>query len=74
MKGAKVQKAVQIKSLPVSETNLRKTAVRVLGHKLVSTEVQYLQRTLGVKTTQQEMDRSVIAVRSMPWASIVEPE
>ena len=61
-------------SVMVSETNLRKTAVRVLGHKLVSTEVHYLQRTLGAKTSQDEMDKSVIAVRKMPWASIVEPE
>ena len=61
-------------SVAVSESNLRKTAVRVLGHKLVSTEVHYLQRTLGTKTTQDVMDRSVLAVRKMPWASIVEPE
>jgi hypothetical protein len=58
----------------VSESNLRKSAIKVLGHKLVSTEVHYLQRTLGTKTTQDEMDRSVLAVRRMPWASIVEPE
>ena len=63
-----------VKDLAVSELNLRKTAVRILGQKLVSTEVQYLQRTLGAKTSQQEMDRSVQAVRTMPWASIVEPE
>ena len=61
-------------TVAVSETNLRKTAVRVLGHKLVSTEVRYLQRTLGGKVTHQEMDRGVLAVRKMPWASIVEPE
>lgn len=67
-------KATTLKDLAVSELNLRKTAVRVLGQKLVSTEVQYLQRTLGAKTSQQEMDRSVLAVRTMPWASIVEPE
>lgn len=67
-------KAAPAKGLAVSELNLRKTAVRVLGQKLVSTEVQYLQRTLGAKTTQQEMDKSVLAVRTLPWASIVEPD
>ena len=72
-KAAKTQPKT-LKDLAVSELNLRKTAVRVLGQKLVSTEVQYLQRTLGTKTSQQEMDRSVLAVRTMPWASIVEPE
>jgi len=61
-------------NVPVTEANLRKTAVRVLGNKLVSTEVQYLQRTVAARITQQEMDRVVLAVRKMPWASIVEPE
>ena len=62
------------KGLAVTESNLRKAAMRVLGQKLVSTEVQYLQRTLGAKASQQEIDRNVLAVRKMPWASIVEPE
>ena len=61
-------------SLVVSETNLRKTAIRVLGQKLVSVEVEYIQRTLGSSATQQEMDATVLAVRKMPWASIVAPE
>ena len=61
--------------LPVSETNLRKTALRVLnGQRLVSTEVSYILRTLGTKATQQELDASVLRVRKMPWASIVQPE
>ncbi|HEY3052815.1 MAG TPA: hypothetical protein VGK04_05435 [Thermoanaerobaculia bacterium] len=57
--------------MPVSETNLRKAALRLLGQKLVSTEVQYIQRTLGATATQQELDATVVAVRKMPWASIV---
>lgn len=61
--------------LPVSETNLRKTALRVLnGQRLVSTEVSYILRTLGTKATQVELDKTVLAVRKMPWASIVIPE
>lgn len=61
--------------LPVSETNLRKTALRVLnGQRLVSTEVSYILRTLGTRATQQELDKTVLSVRRMPWASIVEPE
>lgn len=60
---------------PVSETILRKTALRVLnGQRLVSTEVDYILRTLGNKATQQELDASVLRVRKMPWASIVQPE
>ena len=61
--------------LAVSETNLRKTALRVLnGQRLVSTEVDYILRTLGAKATQQELDATVLRVRKMPWASIVQPE
>lgn len=67
-------RAVQAKGLPVSELNIRKTAIRLLGTRLVSTEVHYIQRTLGAKASQQEIDRNVVAVRKMPWASIVEPD
>lgn len=62
------------RSLAVTENNLRKTAMRVLGQRLVSTEIDYIQRTLGASATQQEMDATVLAVRRMPWASIVAPE
>ncbi len=67
-------RAVQTKALPVSELNLRKSAIRLLGQSLVSTEVFYIQRTLGATATQKEIDRNVLAVRKMPWASIVEPD
>lgn len=67
-------KAKRGPGVPVSETNLRKTAMRVLGQRLVSTEVEYLQRTMGSSATQEELDASVAAVRRMPWKSIVAPD
>ena len=67
-------RVVREKGVSVSELNLRKSAVRLLGQNLVSTEVHYLQRTLGTKATQGEIDKNVVAVRGLPWASIVEPE
>ena len=70
----KAIKPSKAKSCAVSETNLGKAAVRLLGQRLVSTEVQYIQRTLGNMATQQQLDAQVVAVRKMPWASIVEPE
>jgi hypothetical protein len=58
----------------VSELNLRKAAARLLPSKLVSTEVMYIQRVLGASATQEDLDAKVVAVREMPWASIVIPE
>lgn len=58
----------------VSELNLRKAAARLLGSKLVSTEVFYIQRELGSSATQEDLDAKVVAVRSMPWSSIVVPD
>ena len=58
----------------VSELNLRKAAKRLLGVALVSPEVSYIQRELGAKATQEDLDAKVVAVRKMPWASIVLPE
>jgi len=60
--------------VPVSELNLRKTAARLLTTKLVSPEIHYIQRELGSTATQEELDAKVVAVRSMPWASIVIPD
>jgi len=60
--------------VPVSELNLRKAAARLLGSKLVSTEVSYIQRELGSSATQEDLDAKVVAVRSMPWSSIVVPD
>jgi len=68
-------RVVREAAVPVSESNLRKTALRVLnGQRLVSPEVDYIQRTLGPKATQLELDATVMKVRKMPWASIVRPE
>jgi hypothetical protein len=64
------QRAVRAARLPVSDGNVRKAALRLLGQPLVSTEVQYVQRTLGDKATQKEIDDKIVAVRKMPWASI----
>ena len=69
--------AVDAKSsarVAVSELNLRRAAKRLLGGTLVCTEVSYIQRELGTKSTQEELDAKVLAVRKMPWASIVIPE
>ena len=65
----------EVKSrVAVTELNLRKAALRLLPSALVSTEVSYIQRTLGSFATQQDVDAKVTAVRAMPWASIVEPD
>jgi hypothetical protein len=69
-----VTRVVRSPSIPVSELTLRKTAMRLLGQKLVSTEVQYVQRTLGTSATQTEIDQQVVAVRKLPWTSIVQPD
>jgi hypothetical protein len=55
----------------VSEANLRKAATRLLPSMLVSTEMQYVQRELGATSTQEQLDASVLAVRKLPWSSIV---
>ena len=60
--------------IAVSELNLRKAAPRLLGSALVSPEVAYIQRALGATATQQDLDDKVIAVRKMPWSSIVVPD
>lgn len=65
---------VREKKVAVTEANLRKSATRLLSAKLVSTEVAYLQRELGNSATQEALDAKVLAVRAMPWASIVVPD
>ncbi len=60
--------------MPVSATNIAKAAARLLTQRLVSTEIDYIQRTLGASSTQQQIDANVLAVRRMPWASIVVPD
>lgn len=65
---------VRAKKIAVSESNLKKAATRLLSTKLVSTEVAYIQRELGTTATQEVVDAKVIAVRAMPWSSIVVPD
>jgi len=57
--------------LPVTEGNVAKAALRLLAQRLVSTEVAYVQRTLGATASQSDIDAQVLAVRKLPWASIV---
>jgi hypothetical protein len=61
------------KLVSVSERNLQNAAIRLLprNNRLVSTEVDYLRRTLGDKATQQQIDDSVLTVRRLPWAELV---
>jgi hypothetical protein len=58
------------RKLPVSDLNLRKTAIRLLGQALVSPETQYIQRQLGASATQKQLDDNVLAVRKMPWEKL----
>ncbi|HYC87768.1 MAG TPA: hypothetical protein VEO54_01030 [Thermoanaerobaculia bacterium] len=60
-----------VKRIPVSESNLRKAAARLLTSGLVSTEVDYVQRVLGNSATQQDIDANVLAVRKLAWSAIV---
>lgn len=66
--------AARVAHVSVSELTIGKTAMRLLGQRLVSTEVAYVQRKLGASATQVEIDKYVLKVRKMPWASIVAPE
>lgn len=64
-------KSEESKRVPVSETNLRKAATRLLTSSLVSTEIDYVQRKLGNSATQQDIDANVLAVRKLAWSAIV---
>jgi len=61
------------KLVSVSERNLQTAAVRLLpkNNRLVSSEVDYLRRTLGDKATQEDIDTKVVLVRGLPWNEIV---
>jgi hypothetical protein len=64
----------ELKKIAVTETNVRKAGARLLASTLVSTEIAYVQRVLGASATQDALDANVLAVRSMPWSSIVVPD
>jgi len=70
MKPAK-KPAVREAKITVSESNITKAAIRLLSQKLVSNEVQYVQRNLGTTASQNDLDAQVLAVRKLPWAAIV---
>ena len=73
----KAKTAPKTKATPkvsISELNVRKAAARLLKVKLVSTEIAYVQRTLGTSATQEELDAHVLGVRSMPWSAIAIPD
>jgi hypothetical protein len=63
-------KAEKAKKFTVSDLNLKKAAIRLLGQKLVSNEVLYIQHHLGATATQEQLDENVLAVRKLPWAKI----
>lgn len=72
MKVAAVKKKKTTEAkMTVSESNIAKAAMRLLSQRLVSTETAYIQRVLGNSATQQAIDDQVLAVRKMPWSSIV---
>lgn len=74
MKKATKTAAVRDPKLPVSEANVAKAAMRLLSQRLVSTEVSYVQRVLGATASQADLDAQILAVRKLPWASIVVPD
>lgn len=63
-----------VAKLPVSEGAITKAAMRLLAQRLVSPEIQYIQRVLGASATQEDIDSNVLAVRKLPWSSIVLPD
>lgn len=74
MKSAAVKIPVARKSvakITVSEGNITKAAMRLLSQRLVSSEIHYVQRVLGTTATQEDIDTNVLAVRKLPWKSIV---
>ena len=73
-KPVRTAKPVREARIPVTEANVSKAAMRLLSQRLVSTEISYLQHVLGVSASQADLDAQILAVRKLPWASIVLPE
>ena len=61
---------MRIAKVAVTDNNLMKASMRLLGQKLVSPEMAYVRSKLAASVTQQEMDDSILAVRKLPWAKI----
>lgn len=64
----------KVSKVPVTDANIKKASTRLLATKLVSTEMSYVRRELGASATQDELDAKILAVRALPWTSIVLPE
>lgn len=64
----------RVSKVAVTDANIRKASTRLLATKLVSTEMSYVRRELGASATQDELDAKILAVRKLPWASIVVPD
>ena len=71
---AETKKVAREPRVSVSDANVGKAAMRLLAQRLVSTEVSYVQRTLGATASQSDLDAQVLAVRKLPWSSIVIPD
>jgi len=65
---------IKVKRMPVSATNINKAALRLLPQRLVSTEIDYILRTMTSTSTQDEIDASVLGVRKLPWSAIAVAE
>jgi len=74
MKPTKKAVVVRVAKISVTEANLAKASLRLLSQRLVSSEMAYVQRTLGATASQADIDAQVLAVRKMPWSSIVIPD
>ena len=61
---------MRIAKVAVTDSNVMKSAIRLLGQRLVSPETAFVREKLGAKATQQELDDCVLAVRKMPWSQI----
>lgn len=65
------EKPIRAARISVSESTLMKAALRLLNQRLISPEIAYVQQQLGKTATQQAIDESVLAVRKLPWSTIV---
>lgn len=74
MRVPKKMTTTETKRIAVTEANVRRAGARLLASDLVSPEVAYVQRTLGASATQDALDAQVMAVRALPWSSIVVPD
>lgn len=65
---------VRQQKVSVSQANVRKAGIRLVPNGLVSAEIEFVQKELGDTATQTDLDASVVAVRRLPWSTIVVPD